>query len=61
MLYATQAKTFTDFLKVLSEDTWGLSLSLQDYSNHPKEMMEKEMEKLRRKSKGDELSAYRDL
>ena len=61
MTYAAHAKTSTDFFKVLSEDTWGLSLSLQDYSNHPKEIIDKELEKSRNKSKKDESVLYRDL
>lgn len=60
MPYASQAKTFTDFFKVLSEDTWGFSISLQDYSNLRKETKEKESESSKRRGKKDETMSYRD-
>jgi hypothetical protein len=59
--YSVQAKTFTDFFKVLSEDTWGLTLSLQDYFNNPSEIMEKEIDSSRRRKRKDDAADYRDL
>jgi hypothetical protein len=61
MPYAVQAKTFTDILKVLSEDTWGLSLSLQDYPSNPGEIFEKRALLEKKKRKHAENVDYGDL
>lgn len=47
-------------MKVLSGETWGLSISLQDYYNNPVELMEKKIKMLKKKKAEDNLE-YREL
>jgi hypothetical protein len=61
MPYAMQAKTYTDILLTLSEDTWGFSISLQEYPNNPMELMEQRIQEAKKKKKKTENIEYSDL
>jgi hypothetical protein len=59
--FSKNAKVYTDILKVLAEDTWGFTYSLQDYANNAMEIMEKEIKQSTRQNKGLDTLAYREL
>lgn len=47
--------------KVLSEDTWGLGISLQDYPSNYIDLMEKELRKTKKTGNRDDTIDIREL
>jgi len=45
---AATSKSFIHLFRVLSEDTWGLSISLQDYPTNYMDLMEQALKKAKK-------------
>ncbi len=59
--FANHSQMYADVIHVLSSETWGLLLSLQDLLNNPKEVTEDILKKNAKKVKKDASLTYRQL
>lgn len=55
MNLAETSKSFIHLFRVLSEDTWGISMSLEDYPSNYADLMEKAIKKAKRHGQDDTL------
>ena len=58
---ATSSKSFKDLFEVLTYDTWGISISLQDHLNNPRELYDEYLAAHRKKFKKDPTLGFRQL
>ncbi len=61
LAFSECSRSFIHLFKVLSEDTWGLGISLQDYPSNYMELMEKELRKSKKAGNRDDTLDIREL